>query len=410
MSLRIGHRSLLLVAPLLLAAFAGAEPDPFLARQERKKEIRKAAGGSDATEAAVTGALRWLARHQEEDGSWSPEGYAHCGKCTGTGDASYANGVTGLALLAFLAGGYVPQDAAVYIDPVTGKESSFGVAVERGLAWLLSRQAPDGNLGGHSSKQMYNHAVCTEVLAEAFGLTQEEKYRDAAQRAVDFLTKGRNVGRGWRYTPGSGESDTSATGWAVTALHSARIVGLEVDPKAFEDGLVFVRAVTNPQGLVGYSRVEDAGVKVIVQGKNEDFLHHQTMTAVGMVVRAFAEGKRGEPALDLGAKHLVCDLPTWNPAGKSMDFYYWYYATLALQQFDGPGSKGKGVYWKSWNKALIDATVPHQEKEECLAGSWAPEDRWCWEGGRVCSTALLALALETYYRFPSAFESGGKKK
>jgi hypothetical protein len=57
-----------------------------------------------------------------------------------------------------------------------------------------------------------------------------------------------------------------------------------------------------------------------------------------------------------------------------------------------------GRSWKSWNKALKTALLPHQATEGCAKGSWDPVGPWGSHGGRVYATALGALMLETYYR------------
>jgi hypothetical protein len=93
----------------------------------------------------------------------------------------------------------------------------------------------------------------------------------------------------------------------------------------------------------------------------------------------------------------VQDLPQWKP--NKIDFYYWYYASLALFQYDGPD----GPYWKKWNEPMKNALVPNQrsKKDGCPDGSWDPEtERWGFEGGRVYATAINALTLEVYYRYP----------
>jgi len=72
-----------------------------------------------------------------------------------------------------------------------------------------------------------------------------------------------------------------------------------------------------------------------------------------------------EPAL--GAVNVIVnDLPEWKST--KIDFYYWYYASLALFQFDGP----EGPMWKKWNEPMMNALVPHQKtrKDGCLNGSW----------------------------------------
>ena len=66
-------------------------------------------GGSKTTEnQTVLAALKWLARHQNRDGSWGAKAFQHqcrVSKCIGTGDDQFDNGLTGLALLAFTGAG-----------------------------------------------------------------------------------------------------------------------------------------------------------------------------------------------------------------------------------------------------------------------------------------------------------------
>ena len=94
---------------------------------------------------------------------------------------------------------------------------------------------------------------------------------------------------------------------------------------------------------------------------------------------------------------------------KTNDYYYWHEGTIALFEFDGPGSSGTGARWRRWNPAMKRALVSNQHKEGCQAGSWDSDDRWGFEGGRVYAAALNALTLETYYRYPHLMGGLGEK-
>lgn len=153
--------------------------------------------------------------------------------------------------------------------------------------------------------------------------------------------------------------------------------------------------------------------KVYVMDKNENWAGHETLTAVGMLCRMFIEKDKADKALEGGAKLLSKGLPEYDTAKKveiPIDYYYWYYATQAMYQFDGPAGK----YWTGWNDAMKKALLAGQKDKNagCLSGSWdASVDRWGFEGGRVYATALNALTLETYYRYPRVLEKeDGKKK
>ena len=99
--------------------------------------------------------------------------------------------------------------------------------------------------------------------------------------------------------------------------------------------------VTDSNGMTGYDRLGSG--QVCLTGKNDQWADHPAMTAVGLLCRIFIDKKRGDPALAQGSKILMADLPKWDASKErpTIDSYYWYYATLALFQLDGP----KGPSW-----------------------------------------------------------------
>ncbi len=350
-------------------------------------------------DAAIERGLGWLARHQDKDGSWSPASLAaRCtgDPCRGGGDDSYRTGVTALAILAFLGAGYT-HDSDAAADGV-----AFGPVIERGLAWLIARQDPDGRIGEPDlMKPLYPHSLAALALAEAYGIMASPLYQDAARRAVEVLLRAQNPGAGWRYTPRCGESDMSVTGWCVLALQSARLAGLAVPDDAFRDALAFVNRTTDPvTGRVGYMRAADALAKVVVLGKNEEFAHHPTTTAAGIAVRLLCGLAPGDSVLQQGAIYLDADLPAWSADHRSADFYYWYWGSLALTLYADSAAGQR--FAPRWNARLISLLRERQAQGGCDRGSWAPVDRWSFEGGRVYTTALGVLALETVQRRETA--------
>ncbi len=374
---------------------------------------RETAGGGpgerapEASIGAVQAGLIWLARHQEPEGSWSPDASdlrCHFPGCSGEGQAEFRTGVTGLSALAFLGAGYTHHSK----DLIGGRAA--GEIVGQALEWLVAHQDADGLITEQPcAKLVYNHAIATLAVCEAYGMTQDARYAEAARRAVDWLARAQNPGAGWRYSPRCGDNDMSVTGWCVMALESAQLGDIPVPESALAGALAYVESATDERGQVGYLSRADAGCKVVAMGKNEDYHNHPTMTAIGMLVRRFADPGSRDPEIERGAKHLVSDLPVWGEKHLSADFVYWYWASLALFQSDGPGSDGQKKYWKAWTAALPKALLPRQEAgRSCDAGSWDPVDRWGFEGGRAYATALNVLSLEIYYRYASVFP--GKKK
>ena len=85
------------------------------------------------------------------------------------------------------------------------------------------------------------------------------------------------------------------------------------------------------------------------------------------------------------------------------DYYYIYYATLALYQHQGP-------IWSEWNVSLKDVLPNLQEKTGSLEGSWDPSRGLAETGGRITSTALATLSLEVYYRILPIYGFRGDEK
>ncbi|MBI3272411.1 MAG: hypothetical protein HYZ53_25695 [Planctomycetes bacterium] len=320
--------------------------------------------------------------------------------CAGKGYAYYDVGLTGLSVLAFLGAGHTHTSRDTYLDTQTGKTVVMGEVVKGGLRWLIDQQDEMGCVGSKSSlKYIYNHAIACMALAEAYAMTRSDLFRAPAQKAVDFLLASQNPGRGWRYQARSGETDTSVTGWCFMALRVAEMAGLQVDRTTCATASRYMADVTDSHGLTGYMSRDDAGIKVVVPGRNEDFVNHQTMTALSIFCLLFPDTAARAGSHAAGANALTTDLPTWDREHKTNDYYYWYYGTYALFTYDGPS----GPDWQRWNEALIVALLPNQlsRRNGCSEGSWDADDRWGFEGGRVYATALNTLTLEVYYRYAS---------
>jgi len=387
------------------------------------RTARGAGGGGEsaARERAIGAALAWLASVQRPDGSWDcnvpDEGWAELS----AGDLAQSHvrrhdvGLTGLALLAFLGAGEVPTS------------ERHGAAVTRALVWLLSRQDEATGLFGRRSTQefLYDHAIATLAVAEAFVLTGWSVLGERAQDGVAFLETARNPYGGWHYAvPPDGSEDTSLTAWCTLALLAARDGGLAVDHAALEGaGATFDRFTDGSTYRVGYSSEGDLGSRLV--GMNDAFPAEldEAMTAAALTCRAFlaagppaADGagssrssasSRSEPADGGGAAAELRKLmarsaslvarsrPAWEPERKAVNAYFWFFGTTALHQLSVDREKA----WESWRTALDAALLEAQRDDGSLAGSWDPVGPWAFAGGRAYTTSLLALCLEWPMRF-----------
>jgi len=363
-------------------------PEAYRSRSAAHRAAALTAGGGNGmTEAAVQAALRWLATNQNEDGRWdcSLHGGGRetktLGHDRGGAGREADTAVTGLAVLAFLGAGQTHQD---------GKHAT---KVRRGLEFLARSQAADGNLAGNAElfARMYCHGMATLALGEAYGMTGDPGLRPFLERALGYTMRSQHpVTGGWRYQPGD-EGDTSQLGWQLMSLHSAELAGLPIPAETRAGMIRFLNTVaTGPQrGLASY-RPRTAPSR--------------TMTAEALVCRMFLGLKQDESAVHEAVTYLLQETPQGGPFNE----YYWYYATLALFQVQGPA-------WEAWNGALQERLLAAQETSGTLAGSWPTNTVWGGYGGRVYTTAMNALCLEVYYRHlplygqrPSSSDSGSQ--
>ena len=353
----------------------GSEGDgPWGIRRHGPKGKRPGGGRGGrppGTDDAVARALRWLARHQEPDGHWDARRFS--GQNT---DA----GVSGLAVLAFLGAGYDEFHRSEYRD-----------TMKRGVTWLISKQDPDGAIGrGYAGGLGYHHSIAGLALAEACGMGRRERTREAAQRAVDYSTKVHQVSNsGWRYSARE-PADTSVTGWFVMQLKSAIMAELDVDTNAFHGAAIFLDTCTDQEGHY-------PGRTSYQPDRNPS----PAMTAVGLVSRVFMGWSRTDRLVRGAVQHIVQNPARWEgDAQTGADFYYWYYAMLGLFQVGGQE-------WQAWGAPACELLVGKQRRGDPeIDGSWDPVGRWCGRGGRVYSTAMNALSLEVFWRYPSVFGGG----
>ena len=348
-------------------------------------------GGTAKSQQTVDLALEWLSRHQDPGGFWSSYGFsAQCetNLCDGDGDTTHDVGVTGLALLSFLGSGHFPN-----------RETKYTKVVRGGLRYLVHSQDEEtgcfGEVGSHETF-LYDHALASLAVIEAYGFSRWPQLKTPAQRAVTFIQHARNPYKAWRYHyPPNGDNDVSVTGWMVMALKAAQDAGLRVDPRALDGARDYLDSMTDENtGRTGYA--QKGGYSSREKSAQERWPADKTeaMTAVAMLCRVFlGEDPDRSPALRAGADRLRGSLPVYDVHAGTTDFYYWYYGSYAMYQMGGKD-------WSVWERRMKDAIVDTQRRDGDEAGSWDPQpDPWGSRGGRVYSTAILALCLEVFYRY-----------
>jgi len=372
-----------------LNAKQGATPT-FAARDPRMRvEVVKKEGGTTRTEAAVARALRYMALHQNGDGSWSLNRMS-CRQCSGHGNVNNDSAGTALVLLPYLGAGQ------------THLVGRYKETISRGLRYLIDNQDPEtGHLGGkeNGNNSIYAHGQATIVLCEAYAMTGDTKLRDAAEKGVQYILDKQHQDGGWRYATQrpTDASDTSVVGWQLMALQSARAAGFEVPQTRFELTSQYLDRVASQQG----SRYS------YTYSRNRPSTPTEIMTAEGLLCRMYLGWQEDEPGLRNGLQWLVdSHLPGVNRNNGKLiptnpNIYYWYYATQALHHYGGP-------HWEKWNNRMRDILTETQATSGHEAGSWhfGGNDNHSGhgQGGRLYITALATCTLEVYYRHLPIFK------
>jgi hypothetical protein len=345
----------------------GEQVDDFANRRGAARQRALVANGGDPqTEAAVEAGIVWLSRLQREDGSWDPvtsgAGIERSvfGQNRGGAGSRSTTGITGLALLSMLGGGN------------THNEGNHQQSVRKGLQYLLGIQTPDGSLSGDADPyaRTYCHGMAALAMCETAAMTRDAVALDSARSATAYSRRLQHpTTGGWRYVAGD-TGDMSQLGWQAMVLVSGRSAGVEVPDEVIERTKLFLRSVRAGRtgGLASYKPGEAPS---------------RTMTAEALATRLLLGENVPANEIAEAEAYILAE-----PPGVGADnYYYWYYASLALHQLqDGA--------WEEWNEKMKRRLLATQLPD----GSWGTASVWGGYGGKVYTTSMACLCLEVYYR------------
>ncbi len=300
--------------------------------------------------------LQFLATTQSENGDWTEGGMQ-------------GPGVTGLALMSFLASGE---------DPNYGIYSNH---IRKSLRNIISSQDA---ITGYLGNSMYHHGFGMLGLAEAYGAVDErslwpekskEKQRSIGQAlelavGAALASQKKNSLGAWRYSPNSTDADTSVSGSIMVGLLAARNAGIEVPDEAIDRAITYYKQMTSPSGQVAY-----AGIG----GFDESIARISIATLVYAVARR-KDLPEYKATLDYLRQRLETPAQQWPE-------YARYYQAQALFQ-------GELEVWEKWNKLLVRQLKQAQLPNGSFSGQFGP--------AITTSMSLLALALN--YRFLPIYE------
>lgn len=341
------HRLRTLLVIVLCSLLVVLRPETVLA-QDRSNA---------AVDASVSRALEYLASQQTEEGAWRTESWGS------------SSAVTALAVMAFLAAGHVPG------------EGPYGERINRGVRWVISEQQPNGMLISRQASHgpMYNHGICSLMLAEVIGMqdaADAQRTRRALQDAIRLILESQALSKndrhqgGWRYQTNSRDSDLSVTGWQVLALRAAKDVGCDVPAEAIDAAIEYVKncAARNHAGFA-------------YQPGNAPT---STLTGIGITCLEVCGDHHSDEALG-GAKWLV-----ENPLHERSSYFYYgvYYTGVGLFKIGGQLADDN-------HRHLVNVLLPLQDDD----GGWTANQGSERQAGRIYATALAVLAMTVEYRY-----------
>ena len=156
----------------------------------------------------------------------------------------------------------------------------------------------------------------------------------------------------------------------------------------------WIDEITDPAtGRVGYDVRGSLSARLFADHEQFPPDRSEAMTAAGLLTRFFlGQDPRQEPVLGEHGDLLLARAAEWDESSGSIDMYYWYWGSYAMYQLGGR-------YWKIWNKVMKPVAIEHQRRDGDFKGSWDPVGVWGATGGRIYSTAIMALTLEVYFRY-----------
>jgi len=311
-----------------------------------RKGIGGKRGMTVVTESAVLKALRWLKEHQSPDGSWSQ---------------SRPVAMSGLALLAFLAHGEVPES------------EEFGATVQKGMQFLSDRMISSSGM----LEQEYSHGIATYALAEAYGMTKIPYLKPAMEKGLRTLIDGQQFTGGWDYGFAKGERwDLSVAGWQIQALKAGFIAGAEVPDlvPAIEKAISWLKK-ENYSG--GFRYAPGSGSSPSCQGIG------------ALCLQLLGEGN--SPEVKAAVTYINQNVTVVYKDVSLTLPYAWYYQTQAVFH------EAQG--WKKWNAQFSNELTRAQK----------PDGHWEAKAGGpeydpYMQTCFCALMLEVYYRFLPTFK------
>jgi len=376
------HLATAAITILGIAAAPAADKDPFLST---RLEIKR----------AIKTGNEYLRTKQAPEGHW--------------GDKAMP-GLTGLAMMAAMS------------DPARDPAAEMPAHLERGYAWLLDQQKPDGGIY-NEGLTVYNTAISLTALLAA----GREGFEPAIVKARAYLVKQQwdldkpkeadnpNDG-GIGYGSNDTHTDLSNTYLALEAIALSRQV-IEDGRHGDQPELDWDSAVqflsrcqnlesTNDQewasddpenkgGFIYTPGQSKAGEKPLKDGRTA-LRSYGSMSYAGLLSMVYADLEKDDKRIVavrewLGKNYSVEENPGLGQQGL---YYYYHVMAKALAAADVGKIKLADGSSADWRNQLANRLLSSQRED----GSWVnPNARW-WENDPQLVTCYSILALHQMYR------------
>jgi hypothetical protein len=137
----------------------------------------------------------------------------------------------------------------------TGLAGPHAEAAQKAVDFLLGSAGSNGLIAGNEAAAngpMYGHAYAIQALAELSGETARPELAATIRRGCRLLEQTQNEEGGWRYQPRRGDADISVTAAAVVALEAASAAGVPVSQEVMKKAVGYLRKLQNADGGFRY--------------------------------------------------------------------------------------------------------------------------------------------------------------
>lgn len=334
----------------------------------------------------INGGLRWLKRHQSDNGSWEAKNYyLNCqdnpkmepGK-DAIGDTTAA--LTGYAVLCYLGMGYDHKNSSQYRS-----------TIKKGIDYLLSIQDNDGVIG----KRNYEHAIASMAILEAYGMTTDNQLKDPCEKAIKVIKNRQLIIdselMGWDYINANPKRvDLSVSGWVVMSLKAAIAAGFDVHDQLIGFDKFMTKTWKNANKNIS-SPYENSKFPYVVDPSSNK-LEKDHLSFVGGLISVFLGHKSG----DLMQETLVNDVKSnWLDNKKYKEnLYALYYSSLLSFQ-----NKRTWELWKKEYVPYLNSIVI--SNDGCSNGTWnfEPQKFHGSDTSHVLLHCYALLSLEVAVRY-----------